>query len=127
MKKGEPRIFQNWSEYTKQRQIMIAAALFRANDWDDWEEGHAKLFSIFLWLYEGKKQIRFKYSKTLKKSGYSRTHNYRLLNMIVKQDMLAKEGNGNYRIPEENTRLINKAMVIIKNLDNLKEGRGDIK
>jgi len=127
MKKGEPRIYQNWSEYTKQRQIMIAAALFKANDWDDWEEGHAKLFSIFLWLYEDKKQIRFKYSKTLKKSGYSRTHNYRLLNMIVKQDMLAKEGNGNYRITKQHKELIDNAMVIIKNLDNLKEVRGGIK
>ena len=79
----EPRLFQNWSAYMRQRQVMASAVIFKNHDWYEWEIGHAKIYGILLWHYETKKHTKFKYSKTLKKQGYRRTHNYRLLKKIV--------------------------------------------
>jgi len=117
MTEREPKLFKNWSEYMKQRQVMVSAVIFKNQGWYQWEVGHARIFGILVWYYETKKQTSFKYSKTLKKFGYRRTHNYRLLKRIVEEKLLQKEGNGYYNLNLSEIKVIDKILALIKQLD----------
>ncbi len=115
----EPGLFKGLNEYVKQRQVMASAVVFKAHDWQEWQIGHAKLYGILLWHYESKKQTSFKYGKILKKLGYRRTHNYRLLKAIVEKKILCKEGNGRYSLATSEIETIEKVLGLIKQLDNV--------
>lgn len=115
----EPGLFKGLNEYVKQRQVMASAVVFKAHDWQEWRIGHAKLYGILLWHYESKKQTSFKYGKILKKLGYRRTHNYRLLKAIVERKILCKEGNGRYSLATSEIETIEKVLGLIKQLDNV--------
>lgn len=117
MTEKEPQLFKIWSEYAKQRQVMASATVFKSHSWYQWKVGHAKLYGILLWHYEKKRQTSFKYSKTLKKEGYRRTHNYRLLKTITEKELLQKEGNGYYSIASSKIRTLEKVLLLIKELD----------
>jgi hypothetical protein len=110
-------LFKTWSQYMKQRQIMASAVIFKAHGWYEWQVGHAKIFGILLWHYETGNQTSFKYSKTLKKDGYRRTHNYRLLKRIVEMNLLKKKGNGYYHLNLPEINVIDKVLSLIKELD----------
>ena len=113
----EPRLFKGLNEYVKQRQVMASAVVFKAHDWQEWQIGHAKLYGILLWHYESKKQTSFKYGKILKKLGYRRTHNYRLLKGIVENNLLVKKGNGRYCLTFSGMSVIEKMLSVIRELD----------
>jgi len=117
MTEREPKLFKNCDQYTRQRQVMASAVIFRNHGWYQWQVGHAKLYGILLWHYEMKRQTRFKYSKTLKTQGYRRTHNYRLLKTIVEKKLLLKEGNGYYNLNLSEIKVIDKILALIKQLD----------
>lgn len=116
----EPRLFKGLDEYVRQRQVMASAVVFKAYGWHGWQIGHAKLYGILLWHYETKKQTSFKYSKILKKLGYRRTHNYRLLKAIVENNLLVKKGNGRYCLTFSGMSVIEKILSLIKELDMIK-------
>jgi hypothetical protein len=116
----EPRLFKGLDEYVRQRQVMASAVVFKAYGWHGWQIGHAKLYGILLWHYETKKQTSFKYSKILKKLGYRRTHNYRLLKGIVENNLLVKKGNGRYCFTFSGMSVIKKILRVIKELDMIK-------
>ena len=124
MTEREPLIFRNWNEFMKIRQMRVSSIIFKNRGWYKWQEGHAKLYGILIWHYEMKKQTRFKYSKTLKKQGYQRTHNYRLLKAIVEKDLLCKEGNGYYSFKLTELQLMQKAIPLIKELDMIENKKG---
>jgi hypothetical protein len=113
----EPRLFKGLDEYVRQRQVMASAVVFKAYGWHGWQIGHAKLYGILLWHYETKKQTSFKYSKILKKLGYRRTHNYRLLKGIVENNLLVKKGNGCYCFTISGMSVIEKMLSVIRELD----------
>ena len=113
----EPRLFKGLDQYVRQRQVMASAVVFKAYGWHGWQIGHAKLYGILLWHYETKKQTSFKYSKILKKLGYRRTHNYRLLKAIVENNLLVKKGNGRYCLTFSGMRVIEKVLSLIRELD----------
>jgi len=116
----EPRLFKGLNGYVKQRQVMASAVVFKAYGWQGWQIGHAKLYGILLWHYETKKQTSFKYSKILKKLGYRRTHNYRLMKGIVENNLLVKKGNGCYCFTFSGMSVIEKILRVIKELDVIK-------
>lgn len=116
----EPRLFEGLDEYARQRQVMASAVVFKAYGWHGWQTGHAKLYGILLWHYETKKQTSFKYCKILKKLGYRRTHNYRLLKAIVENNLLVKEGNGRYCLTFSEMSVIEKILRVMKQLDVIK-------
>jgi hypothetical protein len=116
----EPGLFKGLKEYIKQRQVMASAVVFKAHDWQEWQIGHAKLYGILLWHYESKKQTSFKYGKILKKLGYRRTHNYRLLKGIVENNLLVKEGNGCYCFTFAGMRVIEKVLSVMREFDMIK-------
>lgn len=101
----------------KFRQIMASAVIFKNHGWVQWQIGHAKLFGILLWDYETKRNTKFKYSDVLKKQGYRRTHNYRLLKAIVENHVLQRDGNGYYSFKIQELRMIKRTLVILKELD----------
>lgn len=117
MTEKEPQLFKDWSEYAKQRQVMASATLFKSHGWYLWKVGHAKLYGILLWHYETKKQTSFKYCKILKKEGYRRTHNYRMLKMITEKELLQKDGGGYYSIATSKIRTLERVISLIKKLD----------
>jgi hypothetical protein len=117
MVEKEPRLFKNWNNYMKFRQIMASAVIFKNHGWAQWQIGHAKLFGILLWNYETKKTTKFKYSDVLKKQGYRRTHNYRLLKAIVENDLLQRDGNGYYIFTAQELRMVKRVLIIVKKLD----------
>lgn len=119
MTEREPKLFKNWSAYMRQRQVMASAVIFKNHGWYQWEVGHAKLYGILLWHYETKKHAKFKYSRTLKRQGYRRTHNYRLLKTIVEKSLLQKQGNGYYSFAPSEIELIKKVLSVIKELDKI--------
>ena len=119
----EPELFKNWCSYMKLRQVMASAALFRDQGWTDWHMGHAKLFGIVLWNYETKKIKKFRYCHTLKRQGYGRTHNYRLLKELVENNFLTKEGNGYYSLVCENLESLEKVLLVIRELDMIDSGK----
>lgn len=119
MTEREPELFKNWCSYMKLRQVMASAVVFRDQGWMDWEMGHAKLFGIVLWNYETKKIRKFKYCKTLKKQGYRKTHNYRLLKELVENKFLRKEGNGYYSLACQNVESMKKVLSLVKELDSI--------
>ena len=127
MTEREPKLFKNWSAYMRQRQVMASAVIFKNKEWYEWQVGHAKLYGILLWHYETKKQTSFKYSKTLKKQGYRRTHNYRLLKTIVEKKLLRKEGKGYYSFTLSQIQAIEKVLSLIKELDLIGNKTGCIK
>ena len=116
----EPGLFKTLDPYTRQRQVMASAVVFKAYGWYEWQPGHAKLFGTLLWHYETKKQTSFKYSKILKKLGYRRTHNYRLLKAIVENNLLVKKGNGRYCFTFSGMSVIEKILRVMKQLDVIK-------
>ena len=124
MVEREPKLFRNWEPYMKSRQVMASAILFRSHGWADWKIGHAKLFGILLWDFETKKRWKFKYSTTLRMGGYRRTHNYRLLKKLVKHGLLRKEGNGYYSFGSKDLDLINRLMVVMREMDTF--GHADV-
>ena len=113
----EPRLFKGLDQYVRQRQVMASAVVFKAYGWHGWQIGHAKLYGILLWHYETKKQTSFKYSRMLKKLGYRRTHNYRLLKGIVENNLLVKKGNGCYCFTFSGMSVIEKMLSVIRELD----------
>ena len=116
--KREPMLFKKWKNgYASQRQVMASAVIFKNQGWNKWQIGHAKLYGILLWHYEKEKQTTFKYSKTLKIQGYRRTHNYRLLRTILEEELLQKEGNGYYSFAPSKIKIIEKVLMIFKELD----------
>jgi hypothetical protein len=117
MSEREPMLFKDWSEYMKQRQVMVSAVIFKNQGWYQWEIGHARIFGVLLWYYETKKQTSFKYSETLKKQGYRRTHNYRLLKTIVATNLLKKGRKGYYKLNLPEIKVIDKILSLIKELD----------
>lgn len=121
MVEREPGLFKTLDPYTRQRQVMASAVIFKMHGWREWQIGHAKLYGILLWHYENRKQISFKYNNVLHKAGYRRTHNYRLLKVIIEKEMLQRQGNGYYRFKNSDTRLINKVLSLIKALDTVED------
>ena len=119
MVEGEPKLFRKWDPYMKVRQVTASAVIFRNHAWFRWQQGHAKLFGVLLWDYETKGNKRFKYNKTLKRYGYQRTHNYRLLKEIIDNNLLVKEGNGYYSFTEPELEVIRRVVARIKELDKI--------
>ena len=119
MVEKEPKLFRKWEPYTKVRQVRASAVIFKNHGWFQWQQGHAKLFGVLLWYYETKGNKRFKYSKTLKRHGYERTHNYRLLKEIIQNNLLVKEGNGYYSFTIPELEVIIRVVSRIKELDKI--------
>jgi len=119
MVEGEPKLFRNWDPYMKTRQAVASAVIFINHGWFEWQMGHAKLFGVLLWDYEKKGNRKFKYNKTLKKHGYSRTHNYRLMSTIIQNKVLRKSGNGYYNFTPSEVKLIKKVLAVVKELDTI--------
>jgi hypothetical protein len=117
MVEGEPKLFENWDSYMKLRQVMVSAVIFKTHGWFRWQMGHAKLFGILLWDYETKSMRKFKYSNTLKKQGYNRTHNYRLLKGIVDNNLLQKDGRGHYSFTVPEMMMIKNVVSVMRELD----------
>jgi hypothetical protein len=117
MVEREPILFKNWDPYMRLRQVMASAVIFRNSGWFRWQTGHAKIFGVLLWDYETTGKKIFKYSKTLKKQGYRRTHNYRLLRSIVEQSLLQKEGNGYYTFTVPELEIIKRVISAMRELD----------
>ena len=113
----EPNLFRNWDPYMRVRQVMASAVIFKNHGWAQWQVGHAKLFGILLWDFETRKRLKFKYSSSLKRYGYMRTHNYRLLNTLVENNLLQREGNGYYSFSLEELDLIKRVVMLIRELD----------
>lgn len=101
---------------------MASAIFFRSHGWEDWKIGHAKLLGILLWDFETKDEWKFKYSTTLRVSGYRRTHNYRLLDGLVKTGFLQKEGNGYYSFLPSDLDLVKKLIGAMRQMDTFGHG-----
>jgi hypothetical protein len=110
MSLNEPSIFQSWKPFLRIRQMAIAAAFFRAIGWEDFYYGHAKIFGIILWHYEGTKDSSFKYSRLLRKHGYGKTQNYALLRDLVSKRILRRRYNGAYVISDEYLGLVDSVI-----------------
>jgi hypothetical protein len=122
MVESEPKLFRNWDPYMKIRQVVVSAVIFKNHGWSQWQSGHAKLFGILLWDYETKRRRTFKYNKTLKKQGYHRTHNYRLLREIIENKLLKKEGNGYYSFAVSDVITIKRVLMAVRELDIIGQG-----
>ena len=127
MVEREPEIFKNWDPYMKVRQIMGSAVIFKNHGWTDWQGGHAKLFGILLRDFETKKRWKFKYNTDLKKRGYRRTHNYRLLHKLIKNNLLQKEGNGYYSFNLNQLKLIKGVVLALREMDGFGNGNAPTK
>lgn len=114
---GEPKLFRNWDPYMRTRQVVASAVIFKNHGWFQWQMGHAKLFGVLLWDYETRRKGKFKYSKILKKQGYQRTHNYRLLREILENNLLQKEGNGYYSFTVPELEMIRQVIGVMRELD----------
>ena len=114
---NEPQIFRNWSGYLKNRQAMSSSVVFNRINWQNWTTAHANLFGIILWHYQTTNSLKFKYSKLMKKNGYSRTHNYRLMKALLDKSFILREGNGHYTINPDYSVLIDKMSQVMKQLD----------
>jgi hypothetical protein len=121
MVEKEPKLFRKWDPYMKTRQVVASAVIFKNHGWSQWQAGHAKLFGVLLWNYETKKNKKFKYSKTLKKQGYCRTHNYRLLKPMIYNKLLRKEGNGYYSFEISDMTTIKRVLMTVRKLDMIGE------
>jgi len=117
MVEREPELFKKWDPYIKIRQIMGSAVFFENHGWKEWKIGHAKLFGIFLRDFETKKKFKFKYSVDLKKRGYRRTHNYRLLHELVRKYVLKKEGNGYYSLDLKEFDILKRVVLGLRGMD----------
>ncbi len=115
---GEPKLFRNWEPYMKTRQVAASGAIFMHHGWFDWQMGHARLFGVLLWDHERRGTRRFKYNRILKKHGYRRTHNYRLLSAMIEKRVLRKDGNGYYSFGS-NVKLIKEVLAAVKELDRI--------
>ncbi len=118
MVEKEPELFRNFEPYMKARQVAASGAIFINHGWFNWQMGHARLFGVLLWDYERNGKRKFKYNKTLKKHGYRRTHNYRLLSAMVENKVLKKHGNGYYSFISD-TVLLKKVMTAVRELDTI--------
>ena len=116
----KPQLFKRLDVYTRIRDMRASAMVFESHGWYKYEEGHTRLFGALLWHYEGYKQTRFKYSEVLKKLGYQRTHNYRLLKSMVENDILKKEGDGYYGFTLSVIQLIEKVLCSIRQQDMMR-------
>lgn len=119
MVEGEPKLFKNWDPYMKMRQEAASAVIFKSHGWSRWQKGHARLFGVLLWDYESRKSRRFKYSRVLKKQGYQRTHNYRLLRQIIENNLLLKEGNGYYAFTVRQSATIRQVIAVMREMDKI--------
>ena len=105
---------------------MIASSIvFRESKWEDWTYGHEKILGVVLWHYETKKAERFKYNRLLKKHGYGRTQNYKLLKGILESKILVRQNNGYYAFSKEYKNLIDTALNSLKILDRLRKTKED--
>jgi hypothetical protein len=120
MTRVKPQLFERLDVYTRIREMRASTMVFENYGWYKYEEGHTKLFGTLLWHYEGYKQTRFKYSKVLKKLGYQRTHNYRLLKLMVEKGILKKEGGGYYGFTLSVIQLIEKVLCSIRQQDMMR-------
>jgi hypothetical protein len=59
----------------------------------------------------------------LKKHGYRRSHNYRVLNELVKNEVLVKEENGVYRLKKEILSAAERASRFVGRADNILESK----
>ena len=124
---GEPQIFRSWSGYLKNRQAMSSSVVFNIRNWQSWTPAHANLFGIILWNYQTTNSLKFKYSKLMKRNGYSRTHNYRLMKALLDKSLILRDGNGYYTINPDYADLINKISQVMKQLDSVSRRiKGDI-
>ncbi len=119
MVEGEPKLFRNWDPYMKMRQEAAAAIIFKSHGWSQWQTGHARLFGVLLWDYEIRRKRRFKYSKVLKKQGYQRSHNYRLLRQIIENNLLQKEGKGYYAFTVRQSATIREVIAVMREMDKI--------
>jgi len=117
MVESEPELFKKLDPYMKARQIMGSAIIFENHGWKEWKIGHAKLFGILLRDFETKKRFKFKYSTDLKKRGYGRTHNYRLLHELVRKNVLKKKGNGYYSLDLKEFDLLKGVVLALRGMD----------
>lgn len=115
----KPQLFEDLDVYGRIRLMRASTLVFKNHGRHEYQVGHAKLFGVLLWYYERKKQTRLKYSKVLKKLGYQRSHNYRLLKSMVEKNLLQKEGNGYYSFAPSEIRLIKRVLYSIKEQDML--------
>ncbi len=90
--------------------MMIAGAIFRRLGWDDFSYGHAKIFGIILWHYEATKKYVFKYSRLLRRHGYGKTQNYKLIKDLIDRKIIRRRLFGEYEIRQENSRIIDDAI-----------------
>ena len=68
-------------------------------------------------IVEDEDSIRLTIRDFLKKKGYRRTHNYRLLKSLVEQNLIRKEGDGYYSFPESELEIIKNAITAMRQLD----------
>ena len=115
----DPILFRGWNAYMKHRQIMVSSIVLKSSGWTDWNTSHAKLLAVLLWDYEGRKVNGFRYNEILKKKGYQRTHNYRLLNELVKKAVLIRDEKGLYSIRDESLEIAEQAFAFMKGADNI--------
>lgn len=115
----DPILFRGWNAYMKHRQIMVSAIVLKNSGWGEWNTSHAKFLAVLLWDYQGRKVNSFKYNEIIKRKGYQRTHNYRVLNELVKKAVLIKNDKGQYCIQNESLRIAEQAFTFMKQADNI--------
>lgn len=115
----EPMRFREWDAYVKHREIMVSSIVLKSSGWNGWHPGHAKLLGVLLWDYEGKRANGFRYREVLKRYGYGRTHNYRLLGDLVGNAVLEKQGRGVYRLQDGRLEAAEKAITVLRLADKI--------
>lgn len=113
----DPILFREWNTYMKHRQIMASSIVLKSSGWNEWNTSHAKLLGVLLWEYEGTKVNGFKYKKTLRRHAYRRTHNYRLLNGLLRGSIIVKAEKGNYSLNDRSLKAAERAITVMKQAD----------
>jgi hypothetical protein len=115
----DPILFREWNAYMKHRQIMVSSIVLKSFGWADWNTSHAKLLGVLLWEYEGSKANEFRYNKLLRRHGYRRTHNYKLLNDLLKSSVLRRSGRGTYFLDAKSLEVAERAIAFMKQADHI--------
>lgn len=119
MGSNDPMLFRGWNAYMRLRQTMASSIVLNSSGWDTWNVSHAKVLAVFLWEYEGNKVNEFRYNKVLRKHAYRRTHNYKLLNDLLKSSVLLKAGRGTYSLNDKSLKIAEKATAFMKQADHI--------
>ena len=125
MTSDDPAIFQDIPQYMRTRLMLASSIVFRESKWEDWTYGHEKLFGVVIWHYETKKAENFKYNKLLKKHGYGRTQNYKLLKGILERKILVRQNNGYYTFSKRCKNLIDRVLEFIKSGDSIRNSEDE--